>query len=62
MDQPWWVYALIAAGCLVSYLLVKIVESKYIKEDEDLAFLNFVLGFIGFFAAYKAAEVLNMFS
>lgn len=62
MEQPWWVYGSIALGCALLFLLVKVVENKYMKEDDDLGFLSLIIGFIGFFAAYQAAEALKLFS
>jgi len=62
MEQPWWVYGSIAVGCAVLFLLTKVVEHKFMKEDDELGFLSLVLGFIGFFAAYQAADALKLFS
>lgn len=62
MEQSWWVYAVIAFGCLVMYLVVKLLESKVMKDaDVDLTFVSFILALIGFFAAYKAAVILKLF-
>ena len=61
MEQPWWVYGSIALGCAFFYLLIKVVESKLVKEDDSLGIFSFVVGLIGFFAAYQAADALKLF-
>jgi hypothetical protein len=61
MEQPWWVYGLIALGCALLFLLVKVVENKVMKDDDDLGFLSLVIGIIGFFAAFQAADALKIF-
>jgi len=63
MEQPWWVYGSIALGCALLFLLVKVVENKFMEEYDDLGFLSFVIGFIGFsaaLAALQAADELNL--
>jgi len=61
MEQPWWVYGLIALGCALLFLLVKVVENKFMKSDDDLGLLSLVIGVIGFLAAFQAANGLKLF-
>ncbi len=61
MPQSWWVYGLIALGCALLFLLVKVVENKFMGEDDDLGFMSFILGLIGFLAAIQAANALRLF-
>jgi hypothetical protein len=56
------VYGALALGCAVFYLLAKVVENKFMKEGDDLGFFTFILGFVGFFALFQAADALNLFS
>lgn len=60
-EQQWWVYALIAFGCTILFLLTKVVEKKFMEEDDEPWLLYTALGLIGFFSAYKAAEILKIF-
>lgn len=60
MDQPWWVYAIIATACLVAFLATKVIENKFMKADDDLDFAGFVIGCLGILAAIKAAVELNI--
>lgn len=62
MEQHWWVYGSIALGCALLFLPIKVVENKFMKEDDSLDILSYIVGLIGFFTAYQAAEALKLFS
>lgn len=60
MEQPWWVYGLVALACALLYLLVKVVERKFMDEEDGLDFMSFVIGIIGVLAAYKAVITFGL--
>lgn len=62
MEQSWWVYGSIALGCALLFLLAKVIESKFMKEDEGLALFQLIIALIGLIATYKAAMILSFFS
>ncbi len=61
MQEAWWLYGLIALGCVLLFLLVKVVEHKVMKEGDSLDMLSFAVGFLGFLFALKALDTLKFF-
>lgn len=62
MEISWWLYGSIALVCALLILLIKVVEHKFMEKDDDLGMMSFIIGLIGLFAAYQAAEALKLFS
>lgn len=51
MDQPWWVFGLIALVCAILVIVVKVLEKKVLNDDMDLDLLSMGLGIISFLTA-----------
>lgn len=61
LGQPWWVYGAVALGCTAVFLAMKIIESKFMRKEDDLFFPSIITGGIGLIAAVRAAEALGLF-
>jgi hypothetical protein len=43
------------------FLAMKIIESKFMRKEDDLFFPSIITGGIGLIAAVRAAEALGLF-
>lgn len=67
MDQPWWVFGLIALVCTLLILLIQVVKERFLekKEDDDgFSLMNVMIAIvavIGGLSAVRMALLLYLF-
>ncbi len=61
MEKPWWLYGSIALGCVFLFLVIKVVEKKFMKGEENWELLYLFVGLFGSLAAVQAAIKLKFF-
>lgn len=60
-QQPWWVYGLIAAGCAILYIVVKVMEG-HVKDPFGLEIMGWIVGVIGVIMVLCAMNGLGIFT